>query len=75
MITTEQFILESQEIPESNIRYGKVDPAYDGSGRPSLVFDGEVTATVKKYPYLSSYTPVANDRVMILKGVIIGKIL
>lgn len=59
---------------EKIIRFAKVDPNYV-SGRPALVFDGETTVTVKKYPYLASYTPAANDRVMLIKNVIIGKIV
>ena len=59
-------------------RLGKIDPAYS-SGRPKIVFDGETTASEKQYPYLSSYTPTANDRVMLLRVsgsyVIIGKVI
>lgn len=56
------------------IRFAKVDPNYT-SGRPSLIFDGESTPTVKKYPYLGGYTPVANDRVQVIGGVIQGNII
>ncbi|MGM0882586.1 MAG: hypothetical protein ACQEXQ_16285 [Bacillota bacterium] len=54
-------------------------PASYTTGRPTLTFDGESTATVRTYPYLSSYTPAANDRVLIAivghSGVVIGKIV
>lgn len=59
---------------ERMIRFAKIDTNYS-SGRPSLVMDGESTATIKRYPYLSSYTPAANDRVMLVKNVIIGGIV
>ena len=55
------------------IQLGKVDPNYV-SGRPSVIFDGE-TSLSKPYPYLSSYAPQANDRVLVVKGVVVGKII
>jgi len=64
--------------PKAPYRLGKIDPAYS-SGRPKIVFDGETTASEKQYPYLESYSPVANDRVLLLKVsgsyVIIGKVI
>lgn len=61
---------------EKNIQFAKVDPNYvAGSGRPFLIFDGEDTPTVKKYPHLASYTPAPNDRVQVIHGVIQGKII
>jgi hypothetical protein len=75
MITTDEFVqIFGNEEQEKPIRLAKVDPNYV-SGRPSLIFDGEKVVTIKKYPYLSSYTPGANDRVMLLRGVIVGKIV
>jgi hypothetical protein len=75
MITPETFVetFGNSKI-EKDIRFAKVDPGYS-SGRPLLIFDGESVISGKSYPYLSSYTPAANDRVMILKGVIVGKII
>jgi hypothetical protein len=67
-------------IPEENKQpsLGTIDSAYT-SGRPKIIFDGETTASLKKYPYLDSYTPAANDRVLLLKVsgsyVIVGKIV
>jgi len=64
-----------EQIKESkNVELGKIDPYYS-SGKPSIVFDGEIQASVKKYPYLSSYQPTANDRVMVVRGVVVGKII
>jgi hypothetical protein len=59
---------------EKIIQFARVDPNYI-SGRPRLIFDGESTVSGKAYPYLSSYTPAANDRVMLVKGVVVGKII
>ncbi|AXM88454.1 hypothetical protein B379_04160 [Anoxybacillus ayderensis G10] len=59
---------------EKIIQFARVDPNYT-SGRPRLIFDGETAVSGKAYPYLSSYTPKANDRVMLVKGVIVGDIV
>jgi hypothetical protein len=59
---------------EKIVQFARVDPNYT-SGRPRLIFDGENTVSGKAYPYLASYTPAANDRVMVVKGVVIGKIV
>jgi hypothetical protein len=59
---------------EKIIQFARVDPNYT-SGRPRLIFDGETEVSGKAYPYLSSYTPQANDRVMLVSGVVIGKIV
>lgn len=73
--TPEQFIeMFKNDKNEKIVKFAKVDPNYT-SGRPSLIFDGESVVTIKTYPYLSSYTPAANDRVMLIKNVIVGKIL
>lgn len=44
----------------------------------SVQIDGETSATEKKYAYLSSYSPVVNDRVLIAEVagsyVVLGKI-
>lgn len=56
---------------------GKIDPNYT-SGNPKIVFDGETSASTKRYQYLKNYTPAANDRVLIAKVggscVVLGKI-
>ena len=45
---------------------------------PQIKFDGESSASLKKYPYLASYTPAIGDRVLVvaISGtyIIIGKI-
>lgn len=53
------------------LQFGYVDPAYT-SGRPKIIFDGVDGPSVKQYPYIGSIA--ANDRVMVLNGVILGKI-
>lgn len=75
MIKADEFVqMFGNEEKEKIVKFGKVDPGYT-SGRPSLIFDGESVVSIKKYPYISSYTPQPNDRVMLIKGVVIGKVL
>jgi hypothetical protein len=69
--------LASPEAGASFVRFGTVT---DVTGRPKVQFDGETAASGRRYPYLSSYTPTLNDRVMLLRGgsgawVVIGKIV
>jgi hypothetical protein len=61
---------------DDSISFGTVDSDYT-TGRPSVVYDIDAATGSLSKPlmYLSSYSPAANDRVMIVKGVIIGKIL
>lgn len=74
MITPEQFLQLNQTEEKSPVRFGYIDSAYV-TGRPKVKFDGEDTASGKQYPYLASYTPKANDRIMILYGVIQGRVI
>lgn len=62
------------EAPKKLVQFAAIESGYV-SGRPRLVFDGESVATVKAYPYISTYTPVAGDRVMVINDVIIGAIV
>lgn len=76
MIQPQQFVKQFGNPKQENIvQFGKVDPGYT-SGRPSVIYDVDLLsgALSKPLPYLDSYTPAADDRVMIIKGVIIGKI-
>jgi hypothetical protein len=63
---------------EAPFSLGKVSSTHS-SGRPQIVFDGEDSASSKRYPYLSSYTPSANDRVLLVNvggsHVVVGKII
>ncbi|HWQ29863.1 MAG TPA: hypothetical protein VN549_02645 [Negativicutes bacterium] len=79
MISSEELLAITNGSPEkSDRRLGTIDPFYT-SGRPRIVFDGETAASQKRYPYLSSYTPVANDRVLLerVKGsyIVMGKVI
>jgi hypothetical protein len=58
---------------EKFIQFARADPNYT-SGLPRLIFDGESTISGKAYPYLSS-TPQPNDRLMVVKGVVVEKIV
>lgn len=75
MMDADKFIEVMSSKPKINlIKYGQVDPNYSG-GRPKIKFDGEDIVSGKAYPYLSSYVPTANDRVIMLDGVIMGKVI
>lgn len=79
MISSEELLDITKGSPsKSDCRLGTIDPTYT-SGRPRIIFDGEIAASQKQYPYLSSYTPVANDRVLLerVKGsyIVIGKVI
>lgn len=59
-------------------RLGAIPGSY-ASGRPAIIFDGETEPTARTYPYLSSYTPAAGNRVLIAmvgnSGVILGRVV
>jgi hypothetical protein len=59
---------------EKIIQLAWVDSNYT-NGRPRLIFDVESTISGKAHPYLSSSTPQPNDRLMVIKGVVVGKIV
>lgn len=72
MITPQEFVEMFGKEPEKKIvKFAKVTNA---EGRPQLQFDGETSASIKRYPYLGSYTPMIDDRVMVIHGVVIGDI-
>lgn len=56
------------------VQFAVIAPGYV-SGKPFIILDGSDDPSVKTYPRLASYTPVSGDRVMVLKGVILGKIV
>lgn len=56
------------------VRFGTIETGYT-SGRPRIQFDGESAAGGKLYTYVSTYTPSAGDRVIVVNGVILGKII
>lgn len=66
--------LDKQEV----FAFGTIPNTY-AAGRPTIKFDGETTTSTKTYPYLSSYVPAANDRVMLARvrsgWVILGKVV
>jgi hypothetical protein len=75
MINTEFFLQNfANKKKESLVKFARIDPDYV-EGRPRLIFDGEDVVSGKQYPYLSSYVPAASDRVMLVKGVIMGAII
>lgn len=79
-MTPEEFIqiIKNLNTSKSPFKPATIDTNYS-SGRPKLLFDGETVASGKQYPYLSSYTPVAGDRVLLARVsssyVILGKVV
>lgn len=81
MITPEKFVnLMNQNIKgqdEQSVLLGTIPATYT-TGLPTIQFDGETQASAKTYPYVASYIPKANDRVMLVKQghgwVIVGSI-
>lgn len=58
---------EAASQRRSERKLGTIPSTYGGTGRPTVIFDGEDSASTKAYPYLSSYTPAADDRVALVK--------
>lgn len=79
MNSTEFVSLINELTPSQQSPYvlATISSSYSG-GRPKLVFDGSLSDTTSTYPYLSSYTPASNDRVLCARVggsiVILGKI-
>ncbi|MBM6648999.1 hypothetical protein [Bacillus sp. RIT 809] len=74
MITVDDFLeLTEDKKPTISIKFGKIPSNYT-SGRPTVILDGMASPTIKQYPYIGTYSPKANARVMIAQGVIIGDI-
>lgn len=67
-------LMEPEKDKNIDLKFGYIDCAYT-TGRPRVKLDGTDNTSVKSFPFLSSYTPVANDRVMLIKGVVLGKIV
>lgn len=66
--------MSKQDVTPKDIKYGFIDPAYT-TGRPKVIVDGTDLPSEVGFLRLDSYTPVADDRVMIVKDVIVGKIV
>jgi hypothetical protein len=79
MIKAKEFlqIVKSDKTP-ALLRLGTIDPEYV-SGRPGIIFPGETKVSQKKYPYMSSYTPVPNDKVLLCRVsksyIVLGKVI
>lgn len=76
MISPSEFVdLFGSQKNRDIVQFAKIDPAYT-SGRPRVIYDMDVVSSTLSKPlsYVDSYTPAAGDRIMIIKGVIIGKI-
>lgn len=81
MITADQFldIVRKDGKDKALVRLGEVSSVDPNTGRPSIIFDGEVEASVKRYTYIDSYTPTEGDRVLLIAVgntyVVLGKIV
>lgn len=81
MITADQFlgIIRGNSNDKALVRLGEVSSVDPSTGRPSIIFDGEVEPSVKRYTYIDSYTPTEGDRVLLIAVgntyVVIGKIV
>ena len=66
------------EVPNPWIRHGTIPAGYT-TGMPTVQFDGDTAASGRRYPYVSSYTPTANDRVVLVRSgstwLVLGKII
>lgn len=80
MMTAEELVTLIQQLNtnEKAFSLGVIQSNYS-SGRPTVKFDGDTSNSSKQYPYLSSYTPASNDRVILANiggsHVILGKII
>ena len=74
IVDRQKFIQQVKKKPKQRTKYATIALDYV-SGAPRLIFDGETTATLKGYPYLGTYTPVAGHRVKVDDGVVVGNIV
>lgn len=75
MIDVNDFLdLMDDKTPQVRVQFGKIPSTYT-TGRPTVILDGATVPTVKTYPYIGTYKPVANHRIMIIQGVIMGNIV
>ncbi len=75
--TAEEFMEWNRDSHEKPFKLGEVVGVTDGL--PSILFDGEETASGKLYARLDSYTPTVNDRVLLVKAsgtyIVLGKVV
>lgn len=74
IVDRQKFIKQVKKKPKQRTKYATIALDYV-DGPPHLIFDGETTATLKAYPYLGTYTPVAGHRVKVDDGVVISNIV
>jgi hypothetical protein len=60
-----QFEIKKRQLDDW-VKQGWIDAAYT-SGNPRIRFAGEDVPGEKTYPYLASYTPTANDHVLLVR--------
>src|ERR1051326_8633714 len=70
MPASDKLVTLTKELTEDRllgVAKGRIDPAYLGSGLPSVIFDGESVATSRGFPYLNTYTPRAGEVILLGK--------
>lgn len=82
MITSNQFtklikdIISQEGLNKNSFKLGRV--VNISNGLPVIMFDGEHKPSTKKYSQLSTYKPIAGDKILLLKvsgrHVILGKL-
>lgn len=65
LATIKQMVREELNAQPQTPKIATIDPAYS-SGDPRVTFDGETALSTRTYPYNSTYTPVAGDRVVMI---------
>lgn len=78
MLKVKDYLKDTNKDQASQFTLGTIAQGYS-SGRPLVIFDGDDASGKKEYPYISSYTPVSGDRVLLGKVagsfVIIGRVV
>lgn len=78
MYNAEMFMEDVFTQPkQQKFKLGVIDENYT-SGNPKVKLDGETSLSSATYKYLSSYSPQANDRVLLVDVngyIILGKIV
>lgn len=77
MYKVEDFFEDLSKEVSKPFKLGKISQLNSGS-TPYVLLDGETNAAEIGIPYLSSYTPVLNDRVLMANYnglIILGKVI
>lgn len=59
-------MMEKMKGVQAPFKIGTIPESYQG-GNPTVRFDGESAASSKRFPFMTSYSPQAGDRVLLAK--------